>query len=256
MGDGGSGGDPSCFAQTPGSLLGKMLRLDVRQNLNQPPFYGIPASNPYVGAGDPGGLIPDEIWAFGLRNPWRFSFDRATDDLFIADVGQDAFEEIDLHPAASPGGANYGWKVMEGSSCFSTDACPTGTPACNSPQLTPPIHTYGHGTGDCSITGGYVYRGGAAPELSGKYLFADYCSGQVRTLTKVGAAWQSQPLLAAGGNVTSFGEDSDGGVYLTVGDGVFVLVSPGRAVPALGGTGLVVMAAALLLGALAARRRA
>jgi glucose/arabinose dehydrogenase len=227
MGDGGSEGDPSCFSQRNDSLLGKMLRLDVRQNLNRAPFYGIPADNPFTAANDPGGLIPDEVWAFGLRNPWRFSFDRATGDLFIGDVGQNSFEEVDLHRAASPGGQNYGWKVMEGLTCFSTAACPAGTPACNAPQLTLPIHTYPHGTGDCSITGGYVYRGTLARELAGRYVFADYCSGAVRTLQQTSpGVWQAQPLLAAGtSGVTSFGEDADGELYITVGNDVRKLVA-------------------------------
>jgi hypothetical protein len=144
-----------------------------------------------------------------------------------------------------------------GLSCFSTAACPAGTPACNSLSLTLPIHTYGHDGGDCSITGGYFYRGSAVPDLVGRYLFADYCSGQVRTLSKVGATWQSQPLLAAGALVTSFGESSDGELYLTGGDTVYALVaSTAPSVPALGGAGLAALALSLLaVAAVATRRR-
>ena len=135
LGDGGGQGDASCNAQTRSSLLGKMLRLDVRQNLNQAPYYGIPAGNPFIGAADQGNQVPDEIWALGLRNPWRFSFDRVTRDLYIGDVGQDQIEEIDVLRASTPGGANLGWKMMEGSRCNSTSGCPAGTPVCNATGL-------------------------------------------------------------------------------------------------------------------------
>ncbi len=141
MGDGGSGGDPECRAQKPDTLLGKMLRIDVDQNVATPPYYGIPASNPFRGPGAP----PDEIWASGVRNPWRFSFDRETGDLWIADVGQNRREEIDFQPASSHGGENYGWKVMEGTICSSRDSCPASTPACDSAAFTPPVLEYDHG---------------------------------------------------------------------------------------------------------------
>src|SRR5262249_24597696 len=153
-GDGGGGGDQPCNAQRTDTLLGKILRLDVRQNLNQAPFYGIPASNPFVGSGDPGGQIPDEIWATGLRNPWRFSFDRVTGDLYIGDVGQNLFEEVDLQRAGTAGGKNFGWNPMEGLHCFDSSVCPAGTPVCGSPALTLPIHEYPHANADCSVTGG------------------------------------------------------------------------------------------------------
>ena len=214
MGDGGSTDDPNCYAQRKDSLLGKMLRLDVRQNLNQAPYYGIPATNPFTAANDPTNQVPDEIWALGLRNPWRFSFDRTTRDLFIADVGQDDYEEIDLQRAETPGGRNFGWKIMEWFHCNSNAACPAGTPSCNAPELTLPIHEYSHATGECSVTGGYVYRGARIPQLAGRCVFGDYCSGSVRTLAETSpGVWQTQPLLAAGSGLTSFGEDSNGELY-------------------------------------------
>src|SRR5262249_42633185 len=159
--------------------------------------------------------IADEVWAFGLRNPWRFSFDRLTGDLFIGDVGQDLYEEVDLHRATSPGGPNYGWRSMEALHCFSTSGCPAGTPACNDASLTLPIAELPHnGTGDCSITGGYFYRGGRAPELTRRYVFGDYCSGNIRTLTEVTPGnWQVQPLLPTSFGLTSFGEDVSGELY-------------------------------------------
>ena len=240
MGDGGAAGDPECRAQRPDTLLGKMLRLDIRQNLDRAPFHGIPADNPFVGSRDPGNTVPDEIWAFGLRNPWRFSFDRATGDLYIGDVGQNAVEEIDRQPASSAGGENYGWKVMEGNACFSTSACPAGTPACGSALLTSPIHTYSHASGGCSITGGYVYRGTRAPELSGKYLFGDLCTRRISALSNVGGTWQSEPVAQGNTQLTSFGEDFEGELYATLGNDVFKLVSdsPPPAVPAIGRAGL------------------
>jgi glucose/arabinose dehydrogenase len=246
-GDGGGAGDGPCNAQRADVLLGKLLRLDVRKNLNVAPFYGIPSGNPFTGAADPANAIPDEIWATGLRNPWRFSFDRATGDLFIGDVGQNAVEEVDLQRAGSAGGQNYGWKVMEGPSCFSTENCPAATPPCGSAAFTSPIHSYGHGGDDCSITGGYVYRG-PANELSGRYLFADYCAGAIRALSPAGAGWQVTSLLAGAGSIGSFGEDASGEVYVTAGNGVWRVTSdsPARQVPALGPVGLV----ALLLGLL------
>ena len=182
MGDGGSANDPMCNAQRDDTLLGKMLRIDVDANVATPPFYGIPPDNPFAA---PGGAR-DEIWAKGLRNPWRYSFDRATGDLYIGDVGQGVQEEIDLQRAGTPGGLNYGWKVKEGFSCGSggTSGCPQGTPACTDPGATipgfrEPILVYAHGSGDCSVTGGYVYRGRLFPALLGLYFYADYCSGRI-----------------------------------------------------------------------------
>jgi len=210
MGDGGSGGDPNCLAQQPDQMLGKILRLDVDQNVNTPPFYGIPADNPFLGDPD----VLDEIWAIGVRNPWRFSFDRETGDLYIADVGQNAWEEIDFQPFDSPGGQNYGWDVMEGEVCFENDPdCPANTPVCNSNDLTDPVQVYGHGLG-CSVTGGYVYRGCQAPGLYGKYIYADICSGRMWAL------WQTSPgvwmneLLSIDAGPTTFGEDVNGNLYV------------------------------------------
>jgi glucose/arabinose dehydrogenase len=165
MGDGGSANDPMCNGQRDETLLGKILRIDVDANVNSAPFYGIPPDNPFAAPGGP----RDEIWAKGLRNPWRFSFDRLTGDLYIGDVGQGAREEVDFQAAGGVGSHNYGWKVMEGTQCGGggTSGCPSGTPACNSPALTPPIVEYSHAAGDCSITGGYGDRGPSIPALGG-----------------------------------------------------------------------------------------
>ncbi|MBD3403311.1 hypothetical protein GF420_10485, partial [candidate division GN15 bacterium] len=165
MGDGGGSGDPQETAQDPDRLLGKMLRIDVR---NGAP-YTIPPDNPYVGATD---TLP-EIWAFGLRNPYRWSFDRETGDLWIADVGQFEWEEINFTPASSSGGENYGWDITEGFNCFEP---PTD---CDTAGLYRPIFEYGHDGGRCSITGGVVYRGCAIPDLDGWYIFGDYCTGEI-----------------------------------------------------------------------------
>ncbi len=211
MGDGGSAGDPNCYAQKGNTLLGKLLRINDDGS--------IPADNPFVGDPD----VLDPIWALGLRNPWRFSFDRGTGDLFIADVGQSQREEVDFQPASSAGGENYGWKVMEGSLCFGSGNCPPGTPPCNDPSLTLPIHEYDHSSGKCSITGGYVYRGCAIPDLRGAYFFADYCSAQIWSFRTDGVTVfdlqdRTGELAPGGGRsidlVTSFGEDADGELYI------------------------------------------
>lgn len=202
MGDGGSGGDPQGNGQSLDTLLGKMLRIDV--DGGDP--YGIPADNPWAA----GGARP-EIWAYGLRNPWRFSFDRATGDLYIADVGQNVLEEINFQPAASRGGENYGWNPMEGDRCFRG--------ACDPSAYVPPIDVYDHGQG-CSVTGGYVYRGAAFPALQGFYLFGDYCSGLVWTLRPApDGGWQRSEPLATDLPVSSFGEDEAGELYVTTLDG-------------------------------------
>ncbi len=222
MGDGGSANDPDCHAQRldpqPGrqDLLGKLLRLDVDPSIANPPWYAIPAGNPFVGAGG-----PDEAWAIGLRNPWRFSFDRLTDDLFIGDVGQGLREEIDFQAAGSGAGANYGWKIMEGTLCTgNTASCPPSTPACFSPSFTAPILEYGHDVGRCSVTGGYVYRGLAIPDLYGTYLFADYCSGEFFGARPAGGgAFTAELLPISVDNPTTFGEDSAGELYVGTGAG-------------------------------------
>ncbi len=212
MGDGGGAGDPSCYAQRDDTLLGKLLRLDVDQNVDQAPHYGIPPTNPFVGGGDP----PDEVWAKGFRNPWRLSFDRLTGDLYVGDVGQGSREEVDLEVAGGRGGRNYGWKAEEGLACYVDLAgCPAGTPPCGSSAYTDPIFDYGHDQG-CSITGGFVYRGTAIPALVNTYLFSDYCGGPIwGAVRRPGGTWQIDTLLpAAGRAVATFGEDRDGEVYV------------------------------------------
>jgi glucose/arabinose dehydrogenase len=195
LGDGGSGGDPQGNGQNLRALLGKMLRLDVRT-----PPYAIPPDNPFANRSD----ARPEIWASGLRNPWRYSFDRATGDLYIADVGQNQYEEVDFQPAAV-GGQNYGWNFMEGLHPY-RDGAPDG--------LTAPVVEYTHAGGECSITGGYVYRGAALPQLNGVYLYGDYCSGQVWALFRTPAGWESRALFNAGFLISSFGEDAAGELYL------------------------------------------
>ncbi len=206
MGDGGSGNDPENRAQNYTTLLGKMLRLDVEAPTpaGTPTPYQVPATNPTppptVGA-------RPEIWAAGLRNPWRFSFDRLTGDLYIADVGQSAWEEVDFQPAASAGGENYGWRIMEGTHCTNLDPC-------NQSGLTLPVAEYSHSLG-CSITGGYVYRGATFPCSYGTYFYGDYCSGRIWGLRRNGATWQTVQLYDAPFNITTFGEDEAGTLWVS-----------------------------------------
>jgi glucose/arabinose dehydrogenase len=205
LGDGGSGGDPLGNGQNRGALLGKILRFDVDATPSSGRAYALPQDNPFGPDGiSPGDGLP-EIWAIGLRNPWRFSFDRAYGDIYIADVGQGSWEEIDRQPAGSRGGENYGWNVMEGSHCFRDECDPTG--------LVLPIAEYDHDAG-CSVTGGYVYRGEAQPVLQGVYVFADYCSGTVFTLQVAGDTITPKPVLDSGLNISAFGEDDAGELYL------------------------------------------
>jgi glucose/arabinose dehydrogenase len=213
MGDGGSANDPSCFAQRDDSMLGKLLRIDVDQNVNTPPFYGIPPDNPYVGVGDPA----DEIFARGLRNPFRFSFDRQTGDMFIGDVGQGAREEVDFQAAGTGAAANYGWKMMEGSLCTgNTGNCPVGIPPCNDPSLTLPIVEVNHSSGDCAIIGGFRYRGTMVPVLSGRYLHSDNCTGRIRAATETSpGVWSDALLLDTTLAISAFGEDEAGELYVT-----------------------------------------
>jgi hypothetical protein len=199
LGDGGSGGDPGNRAQNLGTLLGKILRLDVSGNGP----YAIPASNPFAATAGARG----EIWAYGLRNPWRFSFDRATGDMFIGDVGQNAWEEIDFEPAGS-GGRNYGWRLMEGNHCFNP---PTG---CDTGSLTRPILEYPHSGADCSVTGGYRYRGSDHADLAGMYLYADFCSGRLWGGVESGGGWTARELMDSPLNISTFGEDQRGELYL------------------------------------------
>jgi glucose/arabinose dehydrogenase len=216
MGDGGRGGDPWGNAQNKQVLLGKMLRIDVD---GEKP-YAVPKSNPFAG----GQGVRPEVWAYGLRNPWRFSFDRATGDMYVADVGQNQWEELHFQPAGSKGGENYGWDVMEG---FHEFEFPEGY---DRSSLTMPVVEYSHDIG-CSITGGYVYRGAALPALSGTYLFSDFCSGQVWGLRKdAERGWEWAEFLDSSLNVSSFGEDEMGEVYVLDlnGGGVYQVVTAGE----------------------------
>lgn len=199
MGDGGSGGDPLGNGQNLAVLLAKLLRIDVESNPGQ---VRIPADNPFLNTAGARG----EIWAYGLRNPWRFSFDRATRDLWIADVGQDTYEEVDFQPAASRGGENYGWNRMEGLHCYQA--------GCQVQGLTLPVAEYTHTAGTCSVTGAFVYRGRQSPGLRGLYLYGDYCTGQIWGLERQGNVWNNRQLLASGFNITTFGEDEAGEVYV------------------------------------------
>ena len=206
-GDGGGSGDPQRNGQNLQTLLGKILRLDIDNGLP----YGIPPNNPYAGSEN----ARKEIWAYGLRNPWRFSFDQSTGDLWIADVGQNAWEEINLQPASSRGGENYGWSSMEGRHCFRPS---TG---CDTSGLVQPIAEYGRNMG-CSVSGGYVYRGREYPALTGSYFYADYCSGRIWSLRpRQSGVWQPIELLDSDVQISSFGEDEAGEVYVTgLSDGV------------------------------------
>jgi len=208
FGDGGSGGDPQGNGQDSTTILGALLRLNVDGSLP----YDIPQSNPLVGR--PGAR--PEIWAYGLRNPWRYSFDRMTGDLYIADVGQNQWEEIDVQSANSPGGENYGWNVMEGTHCYATQNC-------SATGLTPPVYDYDHSQG-CSVTGGYVYRGAVFPSLRGTYFYADYCEGVIRSFRyENGTVTGHRSWSAEFGNlgaITSFGEDAAGEIYVTTSNGL------------------------------------
>ena len=201
-GDGGSGGDPSNNAQQLNNLLGKVLRINV--DSGSP--YGIPTSNPFYSNVDPN--VKKEIWAYGLRNPWRFSFDRLTHDLYIGDVGQSIREEVDFQPAGSIGGENYGWRVMEGSGCYNPSS------GCNQIGKTLPAAEYNHTLG-CSITGGYVYRGSNFPALNGYYFYGDFCSGRLFSLyNDPTLGWISGQLVDTPYNLSTFGEDEQGELYL------------------------------------------
>jgi len=203
MGDGGAGGDagsghaPEGNGQSLTTMFGKILRIGVGPTGR----YRIPADNPSLDRG----ALP-EIWAYGVRNPWRFSFDRATGDLYIGDVGQNAFEEIDFQPKASKGGVNYGWPVWEGNHAYRGGA--TRRPD------TKPVAEYAHAGGACSVTGGYVYRGANIPALAGFYIFGDYCNGRLWTLVRFGGAWRLSVLRDTPYSIASFGEDAAGELYL------------------------------------------
>ncbi|MBX3322516.1 MAG: PQQ-dependent sugar dehydrogenase [Phycisphaeraceae bacterium] len=237
MGDGGSANDPGNRAQTiTNQPLGKILRIDVDGNNAPGGQYGIPASNPFVGiTGD------DDIWAYGVRNPWRNAFDRANGDLYLADVGQNAWEEINYQPGTSVGGENYGWRCYEGNNAFNTTGCqPAAT-------MVFPVHVYGRGSG-CSVTGGRVYRGCRMPENHGTYFFADYCSNIIWSFRMVNGvrtqfAVRTAELAPGGGlsitSITSFGEDANGEIYICDQNGgeIFKIVPAGATVADWNGDG-------------------
>jgi glucose/arabinose dehydrogenase len=217
LGDGGSGGDPLGNAQRLSTPLGKLLRIDVDRG---DPF-AVPNDNPFVSTQ---GAFP-AIWAYGLRNPWRFAFDRATGDLYIADVGQSRLEEVDVGVASRRGGENYGWNVMEGRSCFSPSS------GCNQSGLVLPVLQYDHNTG-CSISGGPIYRGCRMPGYAGTYFYGDFCTGIIRSFRlQNGAVTDERDHTATVGrgisSVSSFGVDVDGEVYVVDYDGVVYRIVPG-----------------------------
>lgn len=260
----GQGCDPGLRAQNDGDLHGKMLRLDVDgddfpsdPNRN----YAIPATNPFVGAGNP----LDEIWAKGFRNPFRFTFDRSTGDLWEADVGQSQREEINFQPASSTGGENYGWRIKEGTVCFDAVSGCTPESSCTCSGCTAPIHEYAHSSGNCSISGGSVYRGSAIPSLAGTYFFGDWCSARIWSLKYNGSSvtdfTDRTSELAPGGGMTidqpvAIGEDGAGELYIVdMGGEIYKIVPSGFSIPALGGPGIAALALLLAaFGALAARR--
>jgi glucose/arabinose dehydrogenase len=212
LGDGGGANDRYGHGQNLGTILGTLLRIDVSGD-----SAVVPADNPFVSRE----AARPEIWAYGLRNPWRFSFDRLTGDLWIADVGQNQWEEINVQPAASPGGENYGWPIMEGTRCFEANSC-------DQTGLTLPVAEYNHSLG-CSVTGGYVYRGAAQPALQGAYFYGDYCTGRIWGLAPgAGNTWQAAELLHSDAQISSFGE-TEAGELLVVdyGGKLFRLVSRG-----------------------------
>jgi glucose/arabinose dehydrogenase len=224
-GDGGGGGDEFGTGQNLTSLVAKILRVDV--DGGQP--YGIPSGNPYAdsenGAEDP----RPEIWVWGLRNPWRFSFDRQTGDLYIADVGQGAIEEIDVQPAGSGGGENYGWSVMEGTACY-------GGGGCDMTGLELPVAEYAHDNGRCSVSGGYAYRGSCIPDIAGWYFYADYCTSEIWTLQwpdAVDPVDRTAAIVNATSafNISAFGESASGELYVVSrGNGtIFKVIRAGTA---------------------------
>ena len=220
MGDGGDAGDPLDNAQRDDTLLGKMLRLAPSLEATPAaPFYAIPPDNPMAAAGP----LLGTIWAKGLRNPWRFAFDVLYGDLYIADVGQNRWEEVHVTRAGTAGGLNYGWRLMEGQACFN--------PAtnCEVPGLDRPVAVYANGNGRCAIIGGYVYRGTRFPALVGTYLYADLCSGEIFGLTEVTpGVWQSTVLLQTGLSPLTFGQDLHNELYLGSSNGTVYELSAGQ----------------------------
>lgn len=217
MGDGGGAGDPNANGQNPDTLLAKILRIDVESApaLSSTKGYSSPGGNPFARRA---GYRP-EIWALGVRNPWRFSFDRLTGDLYIGDVGQDRYEEIDFEPGRSGGGRNYGWNLYEGTHPF---------PPASSPKpksgLTFPVAEYSHAVGQ-SVTGGFVYRGTAYPNMRGVYFYGDFGSGTIWGLRRIGGRWRSRVLATTHLGISSFGEDEAGNLYVTDlnGGGVYLI---------------------------------
>jgi glucose/arabinose dehydrogenase len=207
MGDGGSGGDPGNRAQDRTTLLGKLLRIDV--DGGDP--YAIPTGNPFkTGGGAP------EIWALGLRNPWRYAFDPQAGLLYIGDVGQTAWEEVDVEPTTQAG-LNYGWRIMEGAHCYNPSSC-------SSTGLVLPAVEYDHSNGQCAIIGGFVYRGTRFPALAGQYFYSDLCAGWVRSFAYGGGAVTGQTswtLDVSVSNPVSFGEDARGELYFVASNGVY-----------------------------------
>jgi glucose/arabinose dehydrogenase len=217
LGDGGGGNRAN--AQKPATLLGKILRLDVTSDPSQP--YRIPPDNPFITADWNRQDVPDEVWALGLRNPWRFSFDRTTHDLWLGDVGASTYEEINFLPAGTPGGVNFGWPWMEGLHCIGEAS------DCERNELTPPILEYTH-EGNCSVTGGYVYRGQRFPQWGGLYFYGDYCSGRIWAAATLRLGqWSNALVLDSELSISSFGEDEAGELYVTDyrGGALFQLVS-------------------------------
>jgi hypothetical protein len=222
LGDGGDAYDPGERAQDGRELLGKLLRVDVSGGVGTP--YTIPGDNPFLST--PGTRA--EIWALGLRNPYRFAFDRVKGDLWIGEVGQDAREEIDFQPAGAPGGANYGWDVMEGALCSTTDPAPA--PACEAASLVDPFHEYPHADGNCSVTGGALYRG-PEPSLQGLYFFGDFCSGRIWTLNPgnralVDRTAELAPAAGAAYQLAAIGEGGFGELYAVHLDGDVIRLGP------------------------------
>lgn len=213
LGDGGSAGDPLDTGQNPSDWFGSILRIAVTGDGT----YTVPEDNP---SSSREGFAP-EVWSYGLRNPYRFSFDSATGDMYIADVGQNVWEEINFQPAESVGGENYGWSDYEASAAYSTSAVPT--------DMTYPVAEYRHEAGRCSVTGGYVYRGASVPELQGVYLYGDYCSGETwATWRNTDGEWQTELFVSVGENVTGFGQDEAGEIYIVTYNGDIYRIDPAQ----------------------------
>ena len=217
MGDGGSGGDPFGNGQNTRALLGKVLRIDVDGTPAPGKAYAIPRDNPFASGGIRPGAGAPEVWAYGLRNPWRFSFDAANGDLYIGDVGQGSWEEIDQQPGNSRGGENYGWNAMEGDHCYRS--------GCEPDRYVKPIAEYGHDQG-CAVIGGYVYRGTQQPILQGVYVFSDNCSGILWTLQVDAGRLVPKVVLNSGESISSFGVGDNGEMYVAdLGGGISRLVA-------------------------------